>query len=71
MREYLKKLRSDKNMSQKAVADELKISQNYYSSIECGTRQKDLDLSLILKLSELFDVTVEWIIEQEKKCKSV
>jgi hypothetical protein len=34
--------------------------------IENGERQKDLDLSIVVKLSELFGVTIEWIAQQEK-----
>jgi hypothetical protein len=34
--------------------------------IENGERQKDLDLSIVVKLSELFGVSIEWIAQQEK-----
>lgn len=67
MRKYLKELRDKKEISQKQTANILGISQNYYSMIENGERQKDLDLSLVTKLAELFDVSVEWIAEQEKE----
>jgi transcriptional regulator with XRE-family HTH domain len=70
LREYLKKLRKDKHLTQQNVADVLGISQNYYHCIENGERQKDLDLSIVMKLSELFGVTFEWIAEQEKAYKS-
>lgn len=70
LREYLKKLRKEKQLTQQNVADVLGISQNYYHNIEYGERQKDLDLSIVMKLSELFDVTVEWIAEQEKEYKA-
>lgn len=70
MRKWLKALRKKKNYTQKEIAEKMLISQNYYANIENGTRQKDLDLSIAKKLSELFDVTVDWIIEQEKTSKS-
>lgn len=70
MRDYLKKLRKDKHLTQQNVADSLGISATYYLYIENGERQKDLDLSIVMKLSELFDVTVEWIAEREKEYKS-
>ena len=53
-------------MSQQTLADMLDISQNYYSSIENGERQKKLSLPLANNLAKVFDVSVEWIIEQEK-----
>ncbi len=69
MRKWLKELREHEKLSQTAVAKQLGITQHYYSMIENGERQKDLDLSIVMKLSELFGVTVEWIAEQEKKHK--
>lgn len=70
MREYLKKLREERKMTKQAVADYLGISQNYYHYIENGERQKDLDLSIVVRLSELFGVSVDWIVEQEKQYKT-
>ena len=65
MRQYLKKLRADKDVSQKTTADALGISQNYYCCIENGTKQKNIDLRILVKLSSFFDVSLEWLIEQE------
>lgn len=48
MRKWLKDLRNRKEFSQQILANMLEISQNYYSNIENGERQKDLDLSLVL-----------------------
>ncbi|MCH5210402.1 MAG: helix-turn-helix transcriptional regulator [Oscillospiraceae bacterium] len=67
MRKYLKKLRESADMTQEDVSKHLEISRAYYVRIENGERQKDLDLSIVIKLSELFNVTVDWIAEQEKK----
>ena len=66
MRIWLKRLREEHQMSQQTLADMLDISQNYYSSIENGERQKKLSLPLANNLAKVFDVSVEWIIEQEK-----
>ena len=49
------------------MSKKLDISESYYNLIENGERQKNLDLSLVTKLAELFDVSVEWIAEQEKE----
>lgn len=67
MRKYLKTLREQQSLSQQQIAQKIGISQNYYSMIENGERQKDLDLSIATKLAEIFGVTVEWIAEQESK----
>lgn len=70
VREYLKKLRLKKKMTKQAVADFLGISQNYYTYIENGERQKSLDLVYVSKLAELFNVSVDWIAKQEQKVKN-
>jgi len=70
VREYLKKLRLKKKMTKQAVADFLGISQNYYTYIENGERQKSLDLAYASKLAELFNVSVDWIAKQEQKVKT-
>ena len=67
MRHWLKKLRTENGLTQKEMAEKLNIAQNYYNMIENGDRQKDINLSLVTKLAELFDVSVEWIAEQEKE----
>ena len=70
VRDYLKKLRLKKKMTKQAVADFLGISQNYYTYIENGERQKSLDLAYASKLAELFNVSVDWIAKQEQKVKT-
>ena len=50
--------------------DFLGISQNYYTYIENGERQKSLDLAYASKLAELFNVSVDWIAKQEQKVKT-
>lgn len=70
VREYLKKIRLKKKMTKQAVADFLGISQNYYTYIENGERQKSLDLAYASKLAELFNVSVDWIAKQEQKVKT-
>ena len=67
MRKWLKDLREEKGLTQQNVAEKLDIAQQYYSCIENGERQKDLSLSIIVKIAETFGVTIEWIAEQEKK----
>lgn len=65
VRKWIKELRKEKGMSQQNVADGIGVSQQYYNLIENGERKKELDISLVLKLASVFNVTVEFIIEQE------
>lgn len=65
MRNYLRALRKNKNLSQCQVSDVIGISQQHYSLIENGDRQKKMDIELIQKLANVFNVSVEYIIAQE------
>jgi transcriptional regulator with XRE-family HTH domain len=69
MREWLKELRERGNLTQTEIANSLELSQNYYSNIENGERQKDLDLSLVIKLAKIFNVSVDYIIAEEEKLR--
>ncbi|WP_294755381.1 helix-turn-helix transcriptional regulator [uncultured Ruminococcus sp.] len=66
-RDYLKELREERNMSMQLVADRIGISRQYYQLIEAGERQKKMDITLVIALSNLFDVAPELIINQEQK----
>jgi len=65
MREWLKRLREDRGLTQKQVGEKLDISESYYSYIEAGDRQKMMDISLARKISNIFDISVEQIVEFE------
>ena len=67
MRNWLKTIRCENNYTQRFIAEKLGITQQYYNLIECGERQKELSLALANNLANVFGVSVEWIIEQEKK----
>ena len=56
----LKMLRNETGMSQMAVAEKLGITQQAYANYERGARQPDLNM--LLKISELFNVSVDYII---------
>ena len=66
MREYLKKLREEHGYTQQTVADKLGISKQYYQRIEVGERQQNMDITLAVKLSDIFGVTIQKIIEEEQ-----
>lgn len=67
MREYLKHLREEKRITQKQMAIYLGINANYYSMIENGERQKDMSLLLANKLADTLDVSIDYIVTEEKK----
>lgn len=67
MREYLKKLRESNGYTMQYVADRIGISKQYYQRIEVGDRQQNMNITLAVKLSEIFGVTIENIIKNEKE----
>lgn len=67
MRGYLKELRESKGLSQQNVADSIGITRQYYQQIENGERQKNMDVSLVVQLSNLFGISPEAIINEEQK----
>ncbi len=67
MREYLLTLRKARNLTQQQLAKKLDISPCYYNQIEKGERQKNMDISIVSKLSTIFNVSVNQIIEFEKQ----
>lgn len=69
MRNWLRELRKQKGMLQKEVAEKIGLTQSNYNMIEKGERQDDMSLSVIEKLSEVFDVSILYIVEQEQKRK--
>ena len=69
MREWFKLLREKNKFSQQDVAEKLNKSRQYINLIENGERQKDLDLSLVIKLAKIFGVSVDYIISEEEKLR--
>lgn len=68
-RKYLIDLRNGLKKSQQTIAEYMNISQNYYSAIENGERQKDMNLSLMEKISGVFGLPLQSIIDAETKYK--
>lgn len=69
MRTYLKKLRKKAGLTQNDVAERIGVGASTYTMIELGERQKDMNLSLVEKLAEVFGVPVGDIIAEEVKLK--
>ena len=67
MREYLKKLREEHGYTMQVIADKIGISKQYYQSIEVGKRQQNMDITLAVKLSEIFGISIQSIIEYERQ----
>ena len=65
MRDYLKGLRIKNNYTQKEVAEALNISQNYYSYIENGLKQKEISFVLLLKFADFFMVDIGELVAAE------
>jgi transcriptional regulator with XRE-family HTH domain len=56
----LKELRTQKQITQQELADFLKVNRNAISRYESGEREPDI--STLLKISEFFDVSVDYLI---------
>lgn len=67
MRDWLKKCREENGITQAQMAKKLDISEGYYSYIESGDRQKRMDITLVSKLSTIFDLPIQRIIEFEEQ----
>ena len=67
MRKWLQQAREDNNLTQQQVAEAIHVSESYYSFIESGKRQKKMDVALAAKLSVVFNIPVEQIVELEAK----
>lgn len=58
-------MRELKGISQQNVAEEVGITRQYYQLIEAGERQQKMDITLIAKLSQVFGVPMNQIIDNE------
>lgn len=67
MREWLKAQREEHGLTQARIAEKLGISEGYYSYIENGERQKRMDITLVTKLSDIFHLSIQQIVEFENK----
>lgn len=67
MRKYLVDQRKKAGMSQQDVATKLEISRQYYSAIENAERQKDISVSTLCKLAEIFGVPLSDLIAAERQ----
>ena len=57
----IRNLREDHDMKQREVAAFLNCSQQVYSNYELG--QRDIPTEILIKLSKLYDVSIDYILE--------
>lgn len=67
MRDWLKQKRTEKGLTMAEMAAQLDLTESYYSRIESGDRQKNMDIALLRKLSCVLGMTAEEIINLEDK----
>lgn len=67
MRTWLKNLREKNGMTQADVSKLLGLNQSGYGMVESGKRQVKMPIETVKKLSEIFGVSIEYILEQECK----
>ena len=53
-------LREDRDLKQRQLAQYLNCSQQVYSNYELG--QRDIPTDVLIRLSELYDVSVDYIL---------
>lgn len=68
-REWLRKMRKDRDWTQQELSKKLGISQQYYCLIESGKRQGNIDLKILLGLSAAFGCHINEILEREFQYK--
>lgn len=57
----IRDLREDSDLTQKQVALKLNCSQQVYSNYELG--QRDIPTDILIKLSEIYNVSADYILE--------
>lgn len=65
----LRNLREDHDLTQKDVAEHLKCSRTAYEGYERGYR--NLPVEHLMKLSELYSVSMEYIVEMTNDKKGI
>lgn len=66
LRDWLVSARKNVNLTQSQMANRLGITEGYYSYIESGERQKKMDITFAVKLSDVLGIPIQSIIDLEK-----
>ncbi|MFP7234184.1 helix-turn-helix transcriptional regulator [Bacillus subtilis] len=67
--ETLKKLRREKNLSQKELGNKLGLAESTIGMYEQGKRQPDYET--LLKIADFFEVTLDFLLGNPKDASSV
>ena len=67
MYKRLRDLREDKDLNQTQVAKFLGMSQTGYSKYETG--ENDMPTSILIKLADFYDVSIDYLLEQTNNSK--
>ncbi len=67
MYKRLRDLREDKDLNQTQVAKFLGMSQTGYSKYETG--ENDIPTSILIKLADFYDVSIDYLLEQTNNSK--
>ena len=57
----IKDMREDRDLKQREVAEYLHCSQQVYSNYELG--QRDIPTDILIKLSQLYNVSIDYLLE--------
>ena len=66
MRVWLKNLRTQRGFTMKEMGEKLGVSESYYCAIECGTRQKKMDMLVASGLAAIFEIPIAQIAVYEQ-----
>ena len=67
--QFIKELRKEKNITQEELAQKLNVSNRTISRWETGNNMPDI--SILVELSEIFDVSIPEIINAERKSENM
>lgn len=65
MKNRIKDLREDHDLTQQQIADAIGITQRKYSYLETGTQQ--LTDEILVALANYYDVSIDYLLMQTKK----
>ena len=68
-RNWLRRMRKDRDLTQQEISKKLGISQQYYCLIESGKRQGNIDLKILSGLALVFCCSINEILDLEFQYK--
>lgn len=71
MRFWLRTAREKAGFTMKQLSERLHISESYYCAIENGSRQQNMDISLAQNLSDVLEMPIKQILDEEFKRRNL